>query len=462
MRKPREAPKFLDVLRQMTEPKDGQPTRDLSKLFHRADEVSLEKYLHWDELWVREPPTGLSREEWWFLFKLQRQSLKQNIPLMDKSGALMTLVMSPTILQNLHEIDMRAGGQIRMPEPVTNPDTKDAYYVSSLVEEAITSSQLEGATTTRRVAKEMLQTGRAPQDRSERMILNNFLTMRKIGALKNQPLTRDLILEIHRRVTHDTLDDPTAAGRFRRDDEPVGVYDNTNNTLMHDPPPSSELEGRIKGMCDFANREEPFVHPVIRSIVLHFMLGYDHPFVDGNGRTARALFYWSMLRHGYWLAEFISISQIVLKAPAKYARSFLHTETDEADLTYFILYHLKIVMRALASLHEYIARKAQEIQQFEKELQGTAVLNHRQRALIRHAMRHPGKFYTVKGHRTSHNVSYESARSDLLDLAKRDLLEAKREGGGSGNRWMFLAKPQLTGRLAAMGNRASGGSLILS
>jgi len=456
MRKPREAPKFFDVFQRMTQSIEEHPPRDLSKLFQRAHEVTLEKYLHWDELWVREPPTGLSREEWWFLLKLQRQSLKQTVPLMDKSGALMTLVMSPTILQYLHEIDMRAGGQIRMPEQVTNPETKDAYYVSSLIEEAITSSQLEGATTTRRVAKEMLQTGRAPQDRSERMILNNFLTMRKIATLKDKPLTRELILEIHRRVTHDTLDDPTAAGRFRRGDEAVGVYDNSNNILMHDPPPAAEIEGRVKGMCDFANRDEPFVHPVIRSIVLHFMLGYDHPFVDGNGRTARALFYWSMLRHGYWLTEFISISHIVLKAPAKYARSFLHTETDEADLTYFILYHLKVVMRALASLHEYIARKTQEIQQFEKELQGTAVLNHRQRALIRHAMRHPGKFYTVKGHRLSHNVSYESARSDLLDLSKRDLLEAKRESGGSGNRWMFFAKPQLIERLAALGSRAPG------
>ena len=58
-----------------------------------------------------------------------------------------------------------------------------------------------------------------------------------------------------------------------------------------------------------------FIHPMIRSIILHFWLAYDHPFVDGNGRTARALFYWSMLRHGYWLFEFISISQIILKGP---------------------------------------------------------------------------------------------------------------------------------------------------
>jgi Fic family protein len=456
MRKPRQAPTFLEAFHKITQGRDG---KEATKLFARADEASLDRYFHWDELWHREPPADLSREEWWFLLKLQRQSIKQTAPLLDKSGGPISFVLTPEILHRLHEIDMRAGGQIKMPEPVTNRETRDAYYVSSLIEEAITSSQLEGATTTRQVAKEMLRTGRPPRDRSERMILNNFLTMRRIGELKEKPLTRELILEIHRLVTDQTLNDFTAAGRFRRADEKVGVYDNSTNVLMHDPPIASELESRIKGLCEFANREEPFIHPVIRSILLHFMLGYDHPFIDGNGRTARALFYWSMLRHGYWLAEFISISNIALKAPAQYARAFLYTEADESDATYFILYHLKVIMRAIASLHDYIARKAQEMQQFEAELRGAAVLNHRQRDLVRHAMRHPGRFYTVKGHQLSHNVSYETARADLLDLVKRDLLDAQKEKATKG-KWVFIAKPQLMGRLAAMGTRASSSGIL--
>lgn len=457
MRKPRTAPKFSDLFKLV-----HKQSSDLAKLFEKANEapVGLEKYLHWDELWYREAPAGLSREEWWFLLKFPRLSLKQAVPLVDKAGDSMSFVMLPQVLEKLHQIDLRAGGQIKMPEEVTNPETKDAYYVSSLIEEAITSSQLEGATTTRQVAKEMLRTGRPPQDRSERMILNNFLTMKRIDALKSKPLTPQLILEIHTLVTRETLDDSTAAGRFRREDEPVGVYDNLSNELMHAPPAASELEQRIKALCTFANQQEPFVHPVIRSMILHFMLGYDHPFVDGNGRTARALFYWSMLRHGYWLAEFISISQIVLKAPAQYARAFLFSETDESDLTYFILYHLKVVMHALASLHDYIVRKTAEIRQFEAELRGISVLNHRQRELIRHAMRHPGQFYTIKGHQLSHNVSYESARSDLLDLANRDLLEARQERRGKGAPWVFMAKSQLMGRLVAMAGRASGSATL--
>ena len=445
MKKPREAPTFIDSI---TGVQSVLPARFV-ELIEKGRRLlpASSRYLHWDELQHREAPPGLSREEWWFLLKFSRQSLKQEVSLLDKSGNTFSYVPVPPIPQQLHEIDVRLGGQIKLPEEVINRETKDEYYLNSLIEEAITSSQLEGATTTRRVAKEMLRTGRAPSDRSERMILNNFRTMSRIGDLKGESLTKDLIFEIHRLVTEETLDKPSAAGRFRRDveDEHVAVVSN-DNQVLYEPPLASDLEARVQRVCEFANQSAPFVHPVIRSMILHFMIGYEHPFVDGNGRTARALFYWSMLHHGYWLAEFISISQIVLKAPAQYSRAFLYTETDERDLTYFILYHSKIVMRAIESLHEYIGRKTREIRAFEAELNGIQILNHRQRALIRHAMRHPGNRYSVEEHRRSHNVSYESARLDLINLAARGLFSSMRVGKKS----LFSPDPQLATRLAAL------------
>ncbi len=259
--------------------------------------------------------------------------------------------------------------------------------------------------------------------------MNNFLTMRRLGELKDKPLTQDLVFEIHRLITEDTLDDPSAAGRFRRDDEKVVVND-MNGEIYHDPPPAPQLGDRMKAMCDFANEKAPseFMHPVLRSIILHFWLAYDHPFVDGNGRTARALFYWSMLRHNYWLCEYISISQIILKALGQYQLAFLYTETDENDLTYFILYHLDVMQKALRKLYDYIKRKAEQLRKLDGELRGVVVLNHRQRALISHALRHPNQIYTIEPHRLSHNVVYETARRDLSDLSNRGLLNAWKSG----------------------------------
>jgi Fic family protein len=343
----------------------------------------------------------------------------------------------------LHRVDLHAGGRVGMPVPIANPETRDQYYVASLIEEAITSSQLEGASTTRQVAKDMIRSGRPPTDRSERMILNNYRTMQSIRRHGVAPLSQQLLFEIHHSVTHGTLDDETAAGRFRRPEETINVIDDRDGTVLHTPPLAEELPERIVALCSFANATDdntrPFLHPVLRSIILHFWLAYDHPFVDGNGRTARALFYWSMLRHGYWLVEFLTISNIIRHAPAQYARAFLYTETDENDLTYFIHYHLGVLDRAIQGLQEYIARKSAQRQRLESVLRDRPDLNHRQRDLLGHAIRHPNSRYTIEEHRVSHDVVYQTARTDLLGLAEVGLLDASKVG----RRWYFTAVAEL-------------------
>lgn len=405
------------------------------------------KYLHWDRLLYYTPPEGLSHEEWWFALKMQRRNLFKQIPLNAKNGEPFRQLEVDPMPEILHEIDQGAGGLIQMPEQITNPNTKDQYYINSLIQEAITSSQLEGAATTRKVAKEMIRTGRAPHDKSERMILNNFKTMRLIGKVKDQPLSKKLVFEIHRLITEETLADASQTGRFRNTDEKIVVGD-MYNEVFHTPPPSAQLDRRMAAMCDFANCKTPneFIHPVIRSIILHFWLAYDHPFVDGNGRTARALFYWSMLRHDYWLFEFISISQILLKAPTKYGRAFLYTETDDNDLTYFILYHLDVIRRAITEFHEYLKHKTARLQAIERELRGVVMLNHRQRDIISHALRHPHQRYTIKSHQTSHNVVYQTSRFDLMDLEKRGLLVGEKIG----RTWYFTPVSDLDKRLAEL------------
>ena len=387
-------------------------------------------YLHWDKLRRLKAPTGFTSEEWWAVIKIGRLRGLNPLPLVDKSGRAFHFSVPDEVAEQLHEIDMGAGGKIGMPDKIPNAQVRDQYIVSSLIQEAITSSQLEGAVTTREVAKQMLRSGRPPRDRSEQMILNNFQTMQRITRLRDEKMSPELIFEIHKLVTRETLEKADAAGRLRRADEDVRIEDQYGE-VFHTPPEAKTLPGRLEKMCDFANAIEPkfFIHPAIRSIVLHFWIGYDHPFVDGNGRTARALFYWSMLQCEYWLFEFISISDILHRAPAKYYRAFLYSETDDNDVTYFIVHQADVIRRAILSLHEYINRKTDELRDSEKLLRGWEDLNHRQTSLITHALRHPGTLYSVEGHQRSHNTVYETARRDLLGLQQFGLIEIARRRG---------------------------------
>lgn len=426
MRIPKRPPSMEKLLEKI----GHQPNRFEAILRASALAIHNDRYLHWDKLKYYDPPEGLNHEEWWVTLKILRSRIASEIPLYDMEGKSFTYSLPAPVPEDIHHIDQDAAGRIEMSEQqIFNTSIRDRYIVRSLIEEAITSSQLEGATTTRKVAKDMIRTQRKPRDSSERMILNNYRAMQRIRELKDRPLTEKLLLELHTIITDKTLKDLSTEGRFRQHGEEVNVYDMENNVL-HTPPPAKELPKRIAAILDFANGKTPegFLHPVIRAIILHFWLAYLHPFVDGNGRCARALFYWSMSRQGYWLSEFLSISSIIRNAHSKYGMAFLYTETDDNDLTYFILYHLKIIRQAIDKLHESIARKTAQIRQLEQLIKSTAGFNYRQMTLLSHALRHVDAEYTVKSHQTCHNIVQQTARVDLYNLAERGLLSRKKFG----------------------------------
>jgi len=425
MKMPESPPSFDSLVHEMA----GKPDLLEKIVALTKSQSTSEKYVHWDELRYRPPPGGLTHRQWWLAVKIYRLGLQRIIPLNDDVGRPFKFAIFDWILRQLHETDVGLSGHVRLPDEVKNPDTRNRYIVRGLTEEAFTSSRLEGAVTTRAVAKEMIRSGRNPRSRSERMILNNYSAMQQIGSLKEEPLTPERVLELHRILTSGTLDNADAEGRLRREDENVRVTDEYG-TVFHVPPPASQLPQRLDAMCAFANHENTarFVHPVIRSIILHFWLAYDHPFVDGNGRAARALFYWSMLRNNYWLWEFVSISHVILRAPVQYYRAFLYTETDDNDLTYFIIHQLELMLRAQDELRAYLEREATRMNQLRKRLRGMDALNHRQRALVEHALSHGDAEFTIDGHQASHRVVYQTARTDLLNLVKRGLLVANRRG----------------------------------
>jgi Fic family protein len=422
MRFPVKPPDFRETFRAL----------GLGKLLGFAQHELPEGYPHWDQLRrFPLPRPNVAHAEWWAAIKWVRKSRSHPLPLTDKDGVEFAFSLPPALHQELHEIDCGPGSTtLAGTEPVLDSHVWDQYLVRSFVHEAIASSRLEGALSTRATAKEMIRTGRNPRDLSERMIVNNFMAMQRVQELANEKLSKELVFELHRTLTQGTLEKKDSAGRFRLPDEEVRILDE-NGEVFHAPPPAGQLGKRMQAMCDFANGVAPeyFVHPVVRAILLHFWLAYDHPFIDGNGRTARALFYWAMLHSKYSLFELLSISEVILRSPKRYYLAFLYSETDENDATYFVVHQMSVIRKAVQGLHACIALKNAELSQAERLLQHpTTAWNHRQIALMGYALRHPETAFTVEAHQRSNGIVYETARRDLLDLAEAGLLTKGKHG----------------------------------
>lgn len=376
------------------------------------------RYLFWDELKyrVKDPDR---RASIWALMKFLRMLKYEWVKFLKLD---LRYSITPDIIKGLHTIDRYLSGTIQIQNKTIRME--HSYIINSLMEEAIASSILEGAATTRKAAKEMLRKGRKPKNHAEQMILNNYEVMRFILERKNTPLTRELILEIHRIVTKGTIDE-ASVGKFRTTNDVV-VIDPVTGLLYHTPPDFEDIEGFITRLCKFANQKDDekgqkageFIHPVIKGIILHYLIGYFHPFEDGNGRTARSIFYWYVLSKGYWLFEYMAISRIILRSKRKYGLAYLYTEYDEHDLTYFIKYNISCIVQALDELLTYLERKQTEQQATRAIIKQIKEINPRQAIILRHMMEHSDEYFTIRQISQMFDVVYQTARTDLLHLVE--------------------------------------------
>ena len=308
-------------------------------------------YLYWSEVKYRTEGTNLSAHDLWQIVKKSRAM--RDVVVWTNFGLHFSLTNK--MQKMCHEFDLNFGGSRDamklFPQDKLN---QELYLISSIMEEAISSSQMEGASTSREVAKEMLKQKKEPRNRSERMIQNNYQTIQFISQHKREPLTPQLLMQVHSLMTEGTLDNPDDAGQLRTHDRIV-VGISLTGEIVHHPPTCDSLNDFVVNLCSFFNSSESgiFLHPIIKAFIIHFLVAYYHPFVDGNGRTARALFYWYMLKEDYWLVEYLSISRIIYKSKAKYEKSFLYTESDGNDLGYFITYNLEVLEKAFEGLKKY-------------------------------------------------------------------------------------------------------------
>ena len=376
-----------------------------------------DEYLYWDKIKYKSkshPP-----EDLWNAIKLHRM-INANHIFFGKNK--FSFVVTDFMQRALHLFDMHIGGTLGSNIGIAETD-KTKFIISSLIEESISSSQIEGANTTRKKAKDMIQLDKKPKSKSEQMIMNNFITMKHIVQRKNDDLTPENILYIHKLISKKTLDNSKEEGQFRENDD-IHVVNQSNSEVVHIPPSKNEIDVLVKDLCQFFNNDsKDFIHPIIKGCIIHFMIGWIHPFTDGNGRTARALFYWYMLKNGYWLTEYLSISKIIQDTKNQYEKAFLYSELDDNDLSYFITYHVRTMEKAYEALKQYISRKQNEVFQAAKFMK-IPQINERTAQILKILNDDPDRIFNTKAIESRFNISSFTARSDLKTLVQLGFLEA--------------------------------------
>lgn len=396
-------------------------------------------YLHYQELLNRYS----SREEVdeiWVAMKLSRMLSSMSLePLKScETGNHMFINATATIQKSCSQVD-RLTSSAAETERYEKFDASDYLKDELALAESIASSQLEGAATTSRVAIEMLKIGRKPRDEGEKMIMGNWRMMQFVAGRGDAPVNLNELLKLHRVAIADINDEKYSPGQLRTPADDVVVADHEGN-VIHTPPDASVLPNALEKLCEFINiqhekaDDEKYLHPLVKACIIHFMIGYLHPFKDGNGRTARALFYWYMLKCGYTAFRYISISKLLKKAPAKYVRAYLYSETDGFDLTYFVNYQCGIVSRAVQEYIDYINEVIRTRAGLQQWLYDSGVLgqtNTRQQSLATVALNQPGVLFTAAEVAERFSISENTARDDLKKLTALGLMQVMKEGRGN-------------------------------
>lgn len=391
----------------------AQETFDLAREYNR-------RYLHWADLEYRDVGPE-SREKLWLVMKFLRSSTIKNLEI----GAIdLSYNLTDDANRTLHELDMKLSFSFAS-ESEIDSRRKMMYSVSSMMEESIASSQIEGASTTTKVAKKMLRENIPPTDKSQQMILNNYRAMQFIKEHSTEDLTPGLIKSIHAIISHGTMEDEKYEGCFR-DNDTIAVRDVFEDKTYHEPPQYWALDQMVGDLCNFANDESEFIHPLVKGIILHYTLAYIHPFMDGNGRVSRSIFYWYLMKRGYPAIEFLSVSKVIKSHRGRYDMAYLLSETDDDDVTYFINYNLDMVSEATDVFMSYVQRKMRENERILGDAHA-AGLSIRQRDVLSDLM-HSSSAVSVHELATKYLVSDASMRRDLLRIVDLGLAVQVRDG----------------------------------
>ncbi|MCX7784050.1 MAG: Fic family protein [Meiothermus sp.] len=289
------------------------------------------------------------------------------------------------------------------------------------------STAIEGNPITLDEVQRLLTGGFVPKARNAEAEVRNYKAaldwLRREWVVVSSPLGQKTILDLQKQVV-DGLEAPTNVGKFRR--QPVYVFDAASGGVVHEGDPYAEVPARVEALCTWLNktRLSPEIHPVARAAVAHLELLRIHPFMDGNGRTARLLQTLLLYQTGWDVRGLYALEAFHNLQRSRYYTT-ISTCIAHQDWIGWAVY----MAEGLAEVLEATARRVAEAQ-----AQPAAVpslpLNERQMAILS-LLERPGAQITNQKVQAIFGVSAPTAARDLDRLARMGLVVRRGKGRGT-------------------------------
>lgn len=372
----------------------------------------MDRYMTREEIAYR-LPVSLPITQFWPVMEEARRKAAVRLPLLAQNGEPFWFVVNKSIEEQCDAV-ARMARRSDLLDGLAPEVIEDAT-----IDEAVWSSAIEGAFTSRAEAARIIRQNKTPANKSEQMVKNNYKALLYVLESLEAPITAKTLTDIAGIVTDGASDERIDA--FRK--EPVYVMGREG--VIYTPPDARDVPRLMDDLLEFIGESE--LHPLLKACIAHFYFVYVHPFMDGNGRTARALSYMMLLRTGYDFFRYFSISGLVARERNGYYKAMRNVEQDGNDMTYFIDFYSSMLSRSVQKMEDQFVRHILTGRKL-KALEAAGRLNERQLRGTRWLLEGEPERVTVETWKKKYRITTETARRDLLLLCEEGVLERTLEG----------------------------------
>lgn len=267
------------------------------------------------------------------------------------------------------------------------------------------------------------KTGIMARDRDIQEVLNYRNVINWINQQEEPDFrivfTEDTFKTIHKLTVYNLID-TDYQGNYRN--KQVIIKSATQGEVVFRPPVSVEIPYLINDFFKWSHSEQAkFTHPIIRAAITHYQLVYIHPYIEGNGRTARAMATLLLYSLGYDFKQFFSLEQYFDSDIDSYYQALLSVQQSNSDLTYWLEYFCYGLAIEIDKVKQQVAKLSKDLK-LKKQLGKQVALSERQ-ILLLELFQQQAEITSDDMQNVLPNVSVDTILRDVKDLITKGIIK---------------------------------------